>query len=153
MNGHTGDNEIGTPQDLYYWLDRRFGFTFDAAAALGNAKTLHFATAQGCYIEDRKYTDKTGLEVDWSNLRVFCNPPYGRGIYRQFIDKAIAERNNANIVVMLAKYDASTENGRLLREHFHLEYLPRIRYDGMTAPAPFPSVIAIAKKGYRDSKA
>lgn len=149
MNGSSGNDEIGTPYELFHWLDRRFAFTFDAASSHENAKTQHHATVDGCYLNKvERYTAKTGLEVEWANLRVFVNPPYSRPLFRQFIDKAIAERNNANIIVMLAKYDPSTENGRLLREHFHLEYVPRIKYDGQEQGATFSSVIAIARPDY-----
>mgnify|MGYP001571270140 CR=1 FL=1 len=46
------------------------------------------------------------------------------------------------------KYDASTVNGRLLRENFHLEYLPRIKYKGMAHGATFASVLAINRPDY-----
>jgi len=156
MNGHTGNNEIGTPQELFDWLNRRFKFNYDAAASDDNAKCDWYSTvthtiAPVLWVDDRALLDMfdlDGLTYEWRGKRVFVNPPYGRGIFTQFIEKAMDERSNAEIIVMLAKYDASTRNGRLLRDHFHLEYLPRIKYEGMTQAAPFPSVIAIARQDY-----
>ncbi len=165
LNGHTGDNEIGTPDDLFEWLNDRFQFDYDAAASHENHKAPLYSTVGGtfwcnpvgenesCEIDFwhgvRQEPQRDGLLFPWVSLRVFVNPPYGRGIYREFIEKAISERNNAPIIVMLAKYDASTATAELLRDNFHLEYLPRVKYKGMESPAPFASVIAIAKKDWR----
>ena len=149
MMGSSKNNEIGTPDDLFQYLDLRFGFTYDAAASHENAKCKVYSTLGGTYFTqygDPRLLDlKDGLGCPWRGRRVYVNPPYGHPWFRLFIEKAISERDNADIIVMLAKYDPSTENGRLLREHFHLEYLPRIRYDGMDNVATFPSAIAIAK--------
>ena len=173
MNGHTGDNEIGTPDDLFDWLNRRFNFNYDAFASSENHLCDYYSTIAGSFEEAFNRPEESypgdGISNDWADQRVFWNPPYGvhenacntetckrkkcaeRGYhnateatgYEECIRKAIAERNNVEISVGLCKYDASTETGRLMRENFHLEYLPRIQYKGMTAPAPFASVIAI----------
>lgn len=148
LNGHSGDNEIGTPDDLFAELDRRFQFQYDAFASLENALCSAFSTKDGTYRSDpgeypHVFSLADGLAYPWANLSVFWNPPYGRGIFRQAIEKAIEERNSVRRSVGLVKYDASTENGRLLRENFHLEYLPRIKYKGMSTAATFTSVIAI----------
>ena len=158
LNGSSGDNEIGTPDDLFAWLMRRFRFDYDAFASHENALLPFYSTEDGTWqghsrptpgqlVAEQGYR-QTGLTYPWSGRRVFWNPPYGRGIFRQAIDKAISERNSVSISVGLVKYDASTENGRLLRENFHLEYLPRIKYKGMTAAATFPSVLAINRPDF-----
>jgi len=184
LAGHSGNDEIGTPQWLFDMLDRRFQFDYDAAASHENRKTHIYSTVDGTFScgsygpwvgPPQLYVDGDGLGFRWKGRRVFVNPPYSRPLMGQFIQKAIDERNNAEVVVMAVKYDASTENGRLLREHFHLEYLPRIQYEypkavieemrakaeatarkkGKTLPAnwtppaaTFPSVIAIVKPDF-----
>ena len=145
LTGHSGNDEIGTPQWLYDDLTRRFKFDYDAAASHINAKAVAYSTIEGSFRYGGLLSTVDGLGLEWADRRVFVNPPYGHPRFRLFIEKAIAERNSAEIIVMLAKYDSSTENGRLLREHFHLEYLPRIKYAGMDNAATFASVIAIAK--------
>lgn len=170
LTGHSGNDEIGTPADLYRWLNRRFDFNYDAAASYENFKLPdgregRFSTQDGTYVRTSGYgqggysdfvgvtvyeeSPLDGLTYSWDSLRVFCNPPYSSPLMRQFIEKAIAERNAADIIVLLVKYDASTVNGRLLREHFHLEYLPRVKYEGMAQAATFPSVVAIAKPDWK----
>ena len=160
MNGSSGDNEIGTPDDLFAWLNRRFRFDYDAFASHLNNLLPVYSTKDGTYTETQAYLPGVdhyvpgtprlvgpldGLSIPWNNRRVFWNPPYGRGVFRQAIEKAIEERNNVEASVGLLKYDASTENGRLIRENFHIEYLPRVRYKGMTQGATFASVLAINK--------
>ena len=160
LNGHSGDNEIGTPDDLFAWLNRRFRFDYDAFASHFNNLLPVYSAKDGTFREKQDYlpgvdhyvpgvpqtlSELNGLEYPWSGWRVFWNPPYGRGVFRHAIEKAIEERNNVEVSVGLLKYDASTENGRLIRENFHIEYLPRVRYKGMTQGATFASVLAINK--------
>lgn len=152
LNGHTGDNEIGTPDDLFEWLDRRFQFDYDAFASDQNHLLLSYSTELHTVIHSvtmfppvNEVDGIDGLRYPWLGLRVFWNPPYGRGIYTQCIEKAISEMRDVEISVGLCKYNASTVNGKLLRDNFHLEYLPRVRYKGMTTAAPFASVLAISK--------
>lgn len=58
-------DDRATPPDLFDPLDRRFGFTVDAAASPDNAKVARYWT---------KETD--GLSQPWAGERVWCNPPY-----------------------------------------------------------------------------
>lgn len=158
LNGHSGDNEIGTPDDLFAWLMQRFGLDYDAFASHENTLLPFYSTEDGTWrgyhpplpgamMQEVGYR-QNGLLYPWRGRRVFWNPPYGRGIFRQAIEKAITERNTVSISVGLVKYDASTYNGWLLRENFHLEYLPRVRYKGMAQGATFPSVLAINRPDY-----
>ena len=58
-----------TPQDFYNELNKEFNFNLDPCSTHENAKCeKHFT------IEDN------GLEQDWANNNVFCNPPYGKEI-------------------------------------------------------------------------
>ena len=156
LTGHSGNDEIGTPRWLFNSLDRRFQFTYDAAASHENALCDTYSTVEGTFRKWRADEDPRlwnpqeidaldGLRQEWFERRAFVNPPYSQPLMGQFIEKAIEERNDAQIIVMLVKYDPSTKNGRLLQSHFHLEYLPRIKYDGMKNAATFASVVAIVK--------
>jgi len=52
-----------TPQTIYDQLNEEFGFSLDPCASLANAKCAIFFT---------RHDD--GLNQDWGNHRVFCNP-------------------------------------------------------------------------------
>jgi hypothetical protein len=56
--------EWGTPPDLYRALDAEFRFDFDPCSP------------------DSLWD---GREISWFGKRVFCNPPYGRGIGRWLV--------------------------------------------------------------------
>lgn len=70
----------GTPQELFRALDGEFHFGLDAAATADNAKCSRFFSPE----ED-------GLTQSWDvGAGVFCNPPYGREIWR-WVQKAHQE--------------------------------------------------------------
>lgn len=163
LTGHSGNDCIGTPIALYRWLDRRFKFNYDAAAGHDTAKADTYSTIEGtfrkcydvpatCTHEPFMCTGRTeidrmdGLRQTWLNRRVFVNPPYSTALMRAFLEKGIEERNNAEVIVFLVKYDPSTANGRLLDSpYFHLEDAMRVKFDGMTAASTFPARVAIVK--------
>lgn len=62
-------DDWATPQALFDTLNTEFAFTLDPCSNGKNAKCAKFYTVK----ED-------GLQQDWSGERVFCNPPYGRGM-------------------------------------------------------------------------
>lgn len=59
-----------TPPELYAALDEEFGFTLDACAVRDNAKCPDYYTPE-----------QDGLAQPWPG-RVWCNPPYGRDVWR-----------------------------------------------------------------------
>jgi len=148
--GHSGNDEIGTPQWLFLQLMARYRFNYDAAASVANAKCESFSTVSGTYdVErDRPEDYRDGLTYPWFGKRVFVNPPYSSPLFSQFIGKAIEERNNAEIIVMLVKWDTSTANARRLRQYAHIEEVPRITYEGQKSPASFASAIAIIRPDF-----
>jgi site-specific DNA-methyltransferase (adenine-specific) len=62
-------NEWETPQELFDSLNEKYSFTLDPCSTHENAKCKQHYTIE----ED-------GLSKDWTDERVFCNPPYGREI-------------------------------------------------------------------------
>lgn len=108
-----------TPTDLYDALHAEFGFTFDPCP-LGEG------------------TD--GLSVSWAGQRVYCNPPYGRGI-----GDWLAKASEADLAVYLLPSRTDTK-------WFHA-YAPRaadvrflrgrLTFGTATAPAPFPSLVLV----------
>jgi hypothetical protein len=151
--GHSGNDELTTPIELFDWLNRRFVFDYDAFASHKNSLCEIYSTETGTFEKTAlggsfwMLDERDGFTYPWAGLRVFLNPPYSSPLMGQAIEKCIEERNNAQIIVGLFKFDPSTKNGRMLMDerYFHLEPQPRIRYGGMKSAATFASAIVIAK--------
>ena len=117
-----------TPSDLYATLDSEFGFTLDPCP---------LTERDGEYAVD-------GLALSWKGQRVFCNPPYGRGI-----GAWLAKAAEADVAVFLLPARTDTK-------WWH-EYQPlatetrfvkgRLRFGNAKAGAPFPSVILVFHAG------
>lgn len=114
-----------TPPDLYAKLDAEFGFTLDP-----------------CPIDWTSETHPDGLALDWSGQRVYCNPPYGRGV-----GKWLAKAREAELAVFLLP--ARTDTAWW---HDYAQYADEIRFvrgrlkfGGSKQSAPFPSVILVFK--------
>lgn len=75
-------------------LQRRYGFTVDAAASAENARLPNYWTAAD-----------DALSMSWTGERVWCNPPYSRPLLELFVCKAWDEHENARtgpeLIVML----------------------------------------------------
>lgn len=64
-------DDWATPQDLFDALDAEFHFTLDPCSSEQNHKC------------DRYFTkEDNGLLHDWGGESVFCNPPYGKEMYK-----------------------------------------------------------------------
>ncbi len=120
--------EWGTSPDLYESLNKEFHFDFDPCPSGG--------------IWD-------GREISWKGKRVFCNPPYGKGI-----DQWLSKGREPEIAVFLLAARTDTAwfhdyalnadeirffRGRLKFNEKHIT--PR---DGPNA-CPFPSILVIFK--------
>lgn len=129
-------------------LHRRFEFTIDAAAAPHNAKLPRYWTV-----------DDDALAQDWSDERVWCNPPYSN--IRPWVQKAWDQHiNGCPLIVMLLPANR-TEQGwwqdhvepslRIRADRFRVEFLPgRMRFDrpGVVIPPkgdrpPFGSCLLV----------
>jgi hypothetical protein len=123
--------EWGTPPDLYCALNKEFRFNLDPCAP-------------GSLWD--------GREISWIGKRVFCNPPYGRGI-----DKWLIKGPEADVAVFLLPARTDTVwfhdfalkaheirfiKGRLHFSKNHIkpqDYSKRFSEGG----APFPSMLVI----------
>lgn len=83
-------NTWKTPRWLFDPLHARHQFTIDAAATAGNALVPRFWGPE----ED-------GAAQSWKNERVFCNPPYGRGLLPPFVTRALADPRETYAVLLL----------------------------------------------------
>ena len=128
-----------TPIHLFAALDRKYGpFMLDAAASRANAKVA-------TYFDEMQ----DSLKQNWHPYgRVFCNPPYGRGLYK-WVEKAAQEAKKGAFVCLLvpARTDTKWFHDFVYKKpRVEAVFLKgRIRFVGATASAPFPSLVVIFK--------
>jgi DNA polymerase-1 len=129
--------EWATPQDLFDALSARFGpFTLDACATADNAKCAAYFTRSD-----------DGLSQPWTG-RVWCNPPYGRGI-GLWLKKALesVRDRSAELVVCLVPARTDTKWWHDYAAEGEVEFLKgRIHFNGAASGAPFPSALVVFRR-------
>lgn len=63
--------EWATPWEVFQPLDEEFHFTLDVCATKENRKCEKFFSKE-----------QDGLRQDWTGETVWCNPPYGKDIWK-----------------------------------------------------------------------
>lgn len=129
--------EWGTPQALFDELDKQFHFTLDPCSTDENAKC------------EKHYTkEQDGLLQDWGNETVFCNPPYGKDIWK-WCKKCYEHSVAGGVAVILihARTDTRWFHDWVYHKAELLFIKGRLRFNGNKYNAPFPSMIAIYKPG------
>ena len=124
-----------TPQQLFEELNKEHKFTLDAAANDFNAKLDNYFTPED-----------NALEQEWRG-RVFCNPPYGRGV-RKCVKKAYEESlkdYNELIVLLIPSRTDTTYWHDFIFGKAEIDFLRgRLKFEVDGEPrnaAPFPSAI------------
>lgn len=113
-----------TPKALYEELDREFHFDFDP-----------------CPLGEMELYGSSPLFSNWSGRRVFCNPPYNKGI-NPFLERAC----DADVAVFLlpARTDTKWFHNLCLPFAKEIRFLKgRLRFNDGEGRAPFPSMIVI----------
>jgi len=149
-------NEWETPDDFFKNLNKRYGFTVDAAATPENSKCEHFFTNEVIYA-GHIGLNRSGLNNSWEGESVYLNPPYGKEI-GLWIKKAYQESKKdtkPKVVLIPARTDTKYFSnycshaanlffvqGRL---KFDNRSLPSWKEDGShkKSPATFPSVVVV----------
>lgn len=131
---HESD-EWGTPSALFQQLDQEFNFTLDACANAENHKCPKYFD---------KYQD--GLQKNWSNEVVFCNPPYSQ--IGKWCEKCYKEWKYHNVTIVLLI--PSRTDTRYFHEYIYnkaeLRFIRgRLHFNDSKNSAPFPSMICIFK--------
>jgi len=132
----------GTPLDFYNKLKVIFG-EFDLDPCTNDNNRL----STPCYYN--KFMN--GLEMPWFG-KVFCNPPYGRGI-KNWVKKAYNERKNCKLIVLLIPSRTDTKYWHKYIMKANIIYLVKGRiifnndnknkfFENYT-PAPFPSCVVV----------
>ena len=136
MQSQTERQDYETPPDFVRELEKEFGaFQVDVAAREDNKK------APRCFTPEMD-----GLSQDWTGLRCWMNPPYGRDI-NKWVEKAAT--SGAALVVALLPARTDT---RWFHDHIYgkaeVRFLKgRVKFwlDGepTNAPGKFPSMLVI----------
>ena len=124
----------GTPPALFSELHAEFNFTIDAAASPVNAKLPRYWTIEN-----------NALLQDWRGERVFCNPPYGK-TQKDFIRKAAECKADIAVLLIPARTDTLIWH-ECIFNIAEIEFIKgRLRFEGATGNAPFPSAVVIYRK-------
>lgn len=128
-------HDYGTPRDLFERYNRIYRFTLDACAQPHNAKCKRYFTPE-----------QDALHQRWTG-RVWCNPPYRN--LADWVSHARLQVVNGDAAVVVMLLPARTDTRvfhQVILPHADIEFLPgRIKFDGATGPAPFPSMIVVFK--------
>lgn len=130
------NQEWETPLDLFEELNQEFEFKTDVCALPHNAKCDTYFTPQ-----------MDGLSMEWKDV-CWCNPPYGKDIYK-WVQKAYQSAQKSATVVMLLPARTDT---RWFHEYIYgkaeIRFIKgRLKFGKARNSAPFPSMIVIFKKG------
>ena len=124
-------DEWATPQEFFDKLNAEFHFTLDVCANAENAKCARYFDFHA-----------NGLQQTWDGV-VWCNPPYGREIYR-WVRKAWAAAQAGAIVVMLIPARTDTAWWHEFVAFGEVRFVRgRIKFGGHANAAPFPSAVVI----------
>ncbi len=116
-----------TPKFLLNELNQEFNFDFDP-----------------CPLGESENDGSAPLFTSWEGKRVFCNPPYNKGITR-FLERSC----EADIAVFLlpARTDTKWFHDIVLPNATEIRFVKgRLRFGDAKDSAPFPSMIVIFHK-------
>jgi phage N-6-adenine-methyltransferase len=132
----------GTPSDLFAELHVKYSFTVDACALSWNTKLPRFWSP----VED-------GLVQSWAGERVWCNPPYGRGLIEPWVEKALERRAGVAVLLLPSRTDTAWFQALLGRPGVSITFLPkRVRFvppPGVKASSPTEASILVEIQGER----
>lgn len=111
-----------TPEEVYRGLDAEFRFTLDPCP-LGNGIG--------------------GLFWSWQGERVYCNPPYGRGVER-WLSKA--QEADVAVYLLPARTDTRWWHEFVMMADEIRFIKGRLKFGGAKSNAPFPSVVVVFRK-------
>jgi len=116
-----------TPKGLYADLDKEFHFDFDP-----------------CPLGESEADGSAPLFTSWTGKRVFCNPPYNRGI-APFLERAVEA--DISVFLLPARTDTKWFHDIVLPNATEIRFIKgRLRFGDAKDSAPFPSMICIFQK-------
>lgn len=123
----------GTPPELFAELNKKYKFTTDVCALPSNAKCKHYFTPK-----------ENGLIQKWTGS-CYMNPPYGREIGKWIAKAYLSSLDGATVVCLLpARTDTKWFHDYCQKGQVTF-IKGRLRFEGATNSAPFPSMIVVFK--------
>ena len=131
----SASNEWATPQDFFDKLNEEFGFTLDPCANAENRKCDKYFTKE-----------QNGLVQDWGTERVYCNPPYGRGI-GEWVAKC-SRHNGLAVILIPARTDTKWFHEYVYQKpNVEIRFVRgRLKFGNSSNSAPFPSMVIVFNK-------
>ena len=126
-------DEWATPQYVFDELNREFNFTLDPCANINNHKCEKYYTIE-----------QNGVLQNWSNERVFCNPPYSD--ISNWVEKAYYEsiNNNALVVLLIPARTDTRYFHNFIYNKAEVRFIKgRLKFGDSANSAPFPSMVVI----------
>lgn len=126
-------DEWSTPQTIFDELNKEFNFDLDPCSTNINHKTPLYYTA-----------NDNGLIKDWSNHKVFVNPPYSN--IKEWVKKSFYEGHKDNTLVVLlipARTDTRYFHDYILHRAEIRFIKGRLKFGDSDNSAPFPSMVVI----------
>lgn len=127
--------EWETPQDLFDELNAEFDLYRDACAnALNKKRKLYWSK------------EDDGLAQDWTGMRLWLNPPYGREVGK-WVEKAANSEAEIVVALLPARTDTKWFHQWIYnKETVEIRFIKgRLKFGGSKNSAPFPSMIVIFK--------
>ena len=131
----SASDEWATPQDFFDKLNEEFGFTLDPCANADNHKCGKYFTKE-----------QDGLAQDWGTERVYCNPPYGRGI-GEWVAKCSRHKGLA-VMLVPARTDTKWFHEYVYQKpNAEIRFIKgRLKFGTSSNSAPFPSMVIVFNK-------
>lgn len=131
----SASDEWATPQDFFDKLNEEFGFTLDPCANAENHKCDKYFTKE-----------QNGLVQEWGTERVYCNPPYGRGI-GEWVAKCSRHRGLA-VMLIPARTDTKWFHEYVYQKlNVEIRFVRgRLKFSNSSNSAPFPSMVIVFNK-------
>jgi phage N-6-adenine-methyltransferase len=126
-----------TPQSFFEPIRKEFGLTVDAAAGNGNAMLPNFFSKD---VRD-------AFDQDWSGLRVWCNPPYGRSEIYKWVRRCATGGAEICVALLPARTDTRWFHDFIYQKtNVEIRFVKgRIKFSGTTRAGKFPSMVVIFK--------
>ncbi len=124
----------GTPVDRFAVWHARFSFTVDACALPYNAKLPRYWAPPGECIRAEENTclplARDGLTQSWANERVWCNPPYGKGLIAPWVEKALGREGPLSVLLLPCRTEMPWFHSLNDNPHVEIDFLRyRVQFD------------------------
>lgn len=123
-----------TPRSIFAPVHADIGFTVDVCALPENAMLPRYFTPE-----------VDGLAQSWRGERVWCNPPYGRGMER-WVKKLASGEADIAVGFLPARTDTRWFHDHVYARAEILFLRGRVKFVGARYNAPFPSMLCMWRK-------